>query len=82
MTDKTRFAYEPAYKHATTLNLVLLAEFLTTLQKPDIGTAVMLGSVMSELEVRLPVSALATLKDELRAMRRFADQKPATETHQ
>ena len=52
--------------HSSTLNLITLAEHLVTHGQRDLGYSLLLAEVMSILQDRLPVSALARIKDDLR----------------
>jgi hypothetical protein len=52
--------------NSSTLNLITLAEHLVTHGQRDLGFALLLAEVMMVLNTRLPASALARIKDDLR----------------
>ena len=52
--------------NSSTLNLITLAEHLVTHGQLDLGFALLLAEVMMVLNTRLPASALARIKDDLR----------------
>jgi hypothetical protein len=52
--------------NSSTLNLITLAEHLVTHGQRDLGFAFLLAEVMMVLNTRLPASALARIKDDLR----------------
>jgi hypothetical protein len=52
--------------NSSTLNLISLAEHLVTHGQRDLGYALLLAETMLVLQTRLPASALARIKDDLR----------------
>jgi hypothetical protein len=61
-------------------NLVDLAQTLVKTPK-DLGAALLLRDVMSELRSRLPPSAFAELQNELREVKHRADTDREARTH-
>lgn len=61
--------------NSSTENLIRLAEHLVSAGPRDLGYALLLIEVMMLLDQRLPASALARLKDDLRG-RLTADEAP------